>query len=961
MKSGNIIGEGFDDYVEKQINIRQKKLSELDKTNESILVFNSSAPWIRLASSVNLTDEDSKVKEILGSNFSNYKGSELAKNFVLFGGVSTYSGNHTSGVARSNNSLNLNKSYGFGGLNNGLVPLPGIESVNITSYNRGSLRKAEIKLRAYNTLQFYIIDILYMRVGYTALLEWGHSLYFNNNENYEKNNTFVTTPYTNLFSKNSLNPTTPNLNNIPQSKPTAASQLEIAIARQKILNPNNVTQYSIIEDIEKERELRSGNYDGFFGKITSFNWSLTPNGAYDINITMISIGDVIESLKTNISLNNEIINNETTDTKDTVEPAKNIASTLIDLGKQAIDSNNGEYKLTTIPEFNNIEKQLISITPKGKDEKPYYYIKLGILLQVIEQQLLIYNKQFGEKVPYIKIDNDFDRNIFLTVPYQFSSDYNICLIPTTVATDQNNGISLLQDKLGSQVRISENVYAGKLMHIHINMDIIPKILDQLIDEDGKVPILSFLETLMEEIQKALGNINKFTVTYDDITNTLKILDDNPIPYLKNITELNYQNKLTTFNINGVQYEKLGSFINSIDLKAEISNELATIIAVGAQASGNIVGANATAFSTWNKGLIDRIIPEKITAGEPGSNSNPYTTFINNVTLINNILLRLYKDFDWSSDEDINTLTQLYTDTLNYYMGYLAQNNQISPPGFIPFNLGLNMKGLSGMKLYQTFKVTENLLPPTYNKNLRFIIKNLDHSIDSNGWITKIQSLTTGADPSGSSYTPPQIIINSSTPAEENTGKSLAPATGNTADQSNIGSCGSPSLLNNNIFSPHKNLNTAQNIIDQIQKIQPPLVKSSGYCSRYAYNYADKFINIPSGDPGPSLKLSGKGNAKDDSTRNFLYSIGYKLDIVAKNYTKANIIKLIDSQQYKLGDIAVYHANDAPIDAYTKYGHIAMYIGNGRWLSDFKHGSFVYRNSGGTHNCWNLYILRAPII
>ena len=35
-----------------------------------------------------------------------------------------------------------------------------------------------------------------------------------------------------------------------------------------------------------------------------------------------------------------------------------------------------------------------------------------------------------------------------------------------------------------------------------------------------------------------------------------------------------------------------------------------MLAIGAQASGNNLQGNSTSFSNYNKGLIDRIIPEK---------------------------------------------------------------------------------------------------------------------------------------------------------------------------------------------------------------------------------------------------------------------------------------------------------------------------------------------------------------
>jgi hypothetical protein len=38
------------------------------------------------------------------------------------------------------------------------------------------------------------------------------------------------------------------------------------------------------------------------GKVSNFNWKFNVDGSYDIELTIISLGDVIESLKTNLSV-----------------------------------------------------------------------------------------------------------------------------------------------------------------------------------------------------------------------------------------------------------------------------------------------------------------------------------------------------------------------------------------------------------------------------------------------------------------------------------------------------------------------------------------------------------------------------------------------------------------------------------------------------------------------------------
>ena len=62
---------------------------------------------------------------------------------------------------------------------------------------------------------------------------------------------------------------------------------------------HNLYDSSFLCILEKKRNLTRGNYDAILGKIVNFSWSFTPEGTYDIQLDIISIGDVIESLKVN--------------------------------------------------------------------------------------------------------------------------------------------------------------------------------------------------------------------------------------------------------------------------------------------------------------------------------------------------------------------------------------------------------------------------------------------------------------------------------------------------------------------------------------------------------------------------------------------------------------------------------------------------------------------------------------
>jgi hypothetical protein len=165
---GNVIGEGFNPVVREQIETRQKIFGLATRSNEYIRYLNARSPWIKLSSSVTIgTDRLSQVG--LSADLS---ADALAQNYVLFGGTATNFGSTLRG--------GLTDAYNVGDFSQGYRPMPGIVSMESKNRNRGSIRETTIQIKAYDKQQFNIIDLLYLRLGYTVLVEWGHSIYVNN-------------------------------------------------------------------------------------------------------------------------------------------------------------------------------------------------------------------------------------------------------------------------------------------------------------------------------------------------------------------------------------------------------------------------------------------------------------------------------------------------------------------------------------------------------------------------------------------------------------------------------------------------------------------------------------------------------------------------------------------------------------------------------------------------------------
>ena len=74
-------------------------------------------------------------------------------------------------------AYNYNSDYGY-------RPLPGIESATVTTLQPlGSLRQAVINYKCWSKGQLENLERLYMRPGFSCLLEWGWSYYLDDDLN----------------------------------------------------------------------------------------------------------------------------------------------------------------------------------------------------------------------------------------------------------------------------------------------------------------------------------------------------------------------------------------------------------------------------------------------------------------------------------------------------------------------------------------------------------------------------------------------------------------------------------------------------------------------------------------------------------------------------------------------------------------------------------------------------------
>lgn len=735
------------------------------------------------------------------------QGNTLAKSAVLFSGLSSLSGNtlqQRKGISKSLSRWNPKSVYGLGGSKFGKQPMPGIISAEIKCINRGSIRSATVQIKAHNQFQFDLLELLYMRLGYTMLLEWGHMNYIDNNGKRQKVGTTLTET---LFFKN-----------------------------------EERDQNEVLEKIQEQRINYQGNVDAFFGRVTNFSWQFSKDGTYDITLELYTLGDVIESLAINVpvSVPPALQANE--------DKTKRIAnytilekwmdSYIASYGKNAI-SGNGKYINLTSLNYNN-GNYLYKLKNGWDKDNRYYCTFKELLLKIVEYCVpLVVGKT---TYPMVNFDLDEEYNIVSAQPNQLSFDLETCFIkprPYMPGISPLNAItnSNIKDYFVLDTENKKDLYYGQLMNCYLNFKFIKQQLKKNIGKDGKLTLYKFLVGVCDGINSALGDVNKIQPIIKNGNEIVFVDQVQPkgnesilkklIPTIPKTTE--YPFELYGFNQNK------SNFINSFSFESKIDSKTSTAITIGATAGNSQTSLNdGTAFSSWNTGLQDRFSKEIIPPsniidtealekaeeekteeelkeifnrdgfkdyndwfGEPTRSgtvaengfSFPRSTFAEFKTkykqwLIQNPITQtkegfesqpktsqystylaaalggkapgIAQDFGQGDSQYLNIEnTDFFNQLKQSFKDYIQKrdekifritNTASGQSGFIPLDLSIDMFGLSGIKIYQKLPVTTRFLPSQYTDGgtkdtIDFLIQGVDHSISNNRWNTKISTLS----------------------------------------------------------------------------------------------------------------------------------------------------------------------------------------------------------------------------
>jgi len=797
----NILGQPFAPWVTKQIEVRQQSLGYVDYNTDDLLYQNVKAPWIRMASSVDFKSvEDLPVQDKsdgvlekfskLGVPTNAMVGRAAARNFILQGGavgiddngnVITYQGLN---ITTPPVSQFYNGAYGWGETTErGFVPLPGIIDANLMYYSNGALSKATVNMKCFSRNQLALMDALYMRPGYNLLLEFGWSTWLSNVT--RKVETF------NQFQ---------------------SPALAFFLSENQNGEGGNPSNFEIPRLIQAEREKTYGNYEGVFGKITNFNWTFNPDGSYSCQTQLTGMGGVIEALKISgakytkeekavveASIAAQEAAAEAIEDDVKAKEALNKALNALRL-KTELDSKldlyyenfknstsfNADEKIQygvvdgSIKQFpdpnDNFKKKDLTIkkafigfdgveTTSEDNLSPEMYISFGFFLGVVQQNFLLYNKK---GTPYFSFDVDFfdiekDDNYILNLPGQFSASPQMVFTPYTNVVGgsgyekvdvPDTNLNVIFKDVKNNFIVDKSQYLGRLAYVYLNYSFIKKCLLEARRDplDNSLAMLPFLKTILVSISRARGGLNNIVIHEDINTNKIKFIEEVPQNWKDKIPPKSTASEFCKINTYGVKNKVEGSIVRNIDMNGTISKDFASMISIGAQSNGNQLNENATAFSKYNKGLIDRTFKEKVTTKKSADSTlTPKETEVEDLNSIwtenmnkatdntKGLFDSVMNELKWI-DENVGAFESANTTFIKLLQGMLVEENVVNPPFFLPFNLSLDVDGISGIKLYEKFTIDDNVLPPSYDQDsVDLQISAANHTVSAKDWITKIET------------------------------------------------------------------------------------------------------------------------------------------------------------------------------------------------------------------------------
>jgi len=806
----SIFKETLEDSIQTQLQARTLVISgENGNRNQLLPWYLSKNSWVRMTSFVNYTS-GTKLKPtgkgvLTVEPDGAYKGDQLSKKYILEGGTLYTRSNGTSlsdatlryGVStpnaayggnidiRANNTADPDYFRTFG-----IRPMPGITEMNLRTLGAyGSLFETTVKFYAWDINQLNELEILFMRPGYSVLLEWGWSQYIDYDDNFIK----AYTPSSG----------TDSLLTVDDIHPTVFNDVTI--------NPfENLSQDDVYEKLETLRKKYKHNYDGMLGYVKNFNWTMMSNGGFDCQVTLISMGEAINTIKMSSNVNNSKVINNVDPTAPSNYAYDDYENVLLSLKAEVDNKNYGdvlgiglvetEYSGSWNYDVNYVNKETIKntvekyyptqansnrftyapqvqeveFTEPSETGRYFEYLTLDVWLSIVSAYFNVQStskKDSKSPVQLVNFQLPGDNDLCLACTDSVSVDPKVCQVKNHGAfkaemgflayqgkyNPKTNGINppMYQFQDGDKNIISPDTYqfydpnlkAGKIKNIFVNITLLLQTYKDMknASNDEGVIMLDYIKNVLNKISNALGGLNNFGLsTVGKTQRTMKVVD---LFYLENPSPLYPDAKVKADQKYQFDLLGLGSICRNVSIQSQIFENQSTIVAIAAQSRANLADVYNSSQIYLNAGLEDRIALNKWQGLE-------------NEELQGNVdyvfYQKLFNFMLFARDYLVGTLIPNRGDGNDYKIkvdtsgqanpssilrqSMLKYNSELNFKALIPFKLKITLDGIGGIVVGQIFTLKQNVLPKNYyDKQLGFVITQISHKLVKNDWETELDT------------------------------------------------------------------------------------------------------------------------------------------------------------------------------------------------------------------------------
>lgn len=496
------------------------------------------------------------------------------------------------------------------------------------------------------------------------------------------------------------------------------------------------------------------HHDGMQGKITNYQYSLNPDGGWDITLEITSAANLIAETKIESSDNPCVCRDQSAGEEGENPPINNnnLTTALLHLlaDDSKIKSRLSTLGLPSETNFCTIEYNTKARNPFGQEETGLGAMWSNMVDDDVEESFISI-RAFHALLNAHSILEVFGQirteGVLLSVPnptlsfYAISSDPRICYVPG-ILNSPDTIESISSGNPPSARAVTGDIILDNIM---VNVPYILGCLEQLVkqEQDKKgVSLQTILTTIHTTINSKLGNLWDLEIV--DASNVYK--SDTPILQVVDTRSAKYvaANEIQIEPMNS--YNPKNSIIRDFKLETKLTESMKSmaLYAYVPNQSGTDPCRDQFKAFTNPKNITNLALPTKKTPDPktakvekppcdldiPGKvkcqpeTDTPITKFVKAIESLK----------EYAKDTTVTSVESARATLLAQY----SKSNAPSCNVMLPFEFSVTLDGIGGIKFGQY--ITHPRIPQDIRNNWLFQVTAVEHDISENDWKTTINTI-----------------------------------------------------------------------------------------------------------------------------------------------------------------------------------------------------------------------------